>query len=246
MLLCKVGRPKSTVRFPDRRLQNRLLLLKDMSGTHTHTPHDHSHGYRHSHGVVDPSIARSHQGVKAVSLSFLVLFLTAVFQLVVFSFGNSVALLSDLIHNLGDAMTAIPLGLAFFFRSKKGERWSGYFVVLLIFVSACVALYEVIQRFLHPQTPSHLWLIFIAGIVGFLGNELAAVIRSRAGKKLNSPALIADGNHAHVDGLVSLGVVISAVFLAIGFQLADPLIGLLITLLILRITWQSWLTIRTK
>lgn len=224
---------------------------KEIEQTHSHSHddhHHHSHGSKHghSHGLVDPSIVRSKEGVRAVSLSFLVLMLTAVFQLFVFSFGNSVALLSDLIHNSGDALTAIPLGLAFFFRSKKGEHWAGYFVVFLIFVSASVTLYEVIQRFVHPQTLTHLWAILVAGVVGFLGNELAAIIRTRAGKRLDSPALIADGNHAHIDGLVSLGVVVSTIFVALGFQQADPLVGLFITLLILRITWQSWQTIRAQ
>lgn len=212
------------------------------AGDRTHDHNEKHHG--HSHGLVDPSIVRSKAGVKAVGLSFLVLFITAVLQASIYLSSHSVALLADLIHNLGDALTALPLGLAFFLRSKKGERYAGYFVVLLIFVSACVALYEVTGRFLHPQTPTHLWLIFIAGIIGFLGNELAAVIRYRAGKKLDSPALIADGNHARVDGLVSLGVVAGTIGVALGFPLADPLVGLLITLLILRITWQSWLTIR--
>ena len=219
--------------------------------THKHTDHDdhhheHTHvgGHGHSHGLVDPSIVRSRAGVKAVSLSFFILFVTAALQAGVYLSSHSVALLADLIHNLGDALTAIPLGLAFFLRSKKGELYAGYFVVLLIFVSACVALYEVISRFIHPQTPTHLWAIFFAGLIGFAGNELAAVIRYRAGKKLDSPALIADGNHARVDGLVSLGVVAGVIGVALGFPMADPIVGLLITVLILRITWQSWITIR--
>lgn len=215
---------------------------------HSHEEHEHGHstkhGHGHSHGMVDPSIVRSKEGVKAVSLAFLVLFLTALIQLAVFSVGNSVALLSDLIHNTGDALTAIPLGLAFFYKSRKGEKLAGYFVVLLILISACVALYVVIERFINPQTPTHLLAIFIAGVIGVAGNELAAVIRTRAGKKLDSPALIADGKHAHVDGLVSMGVVIGVIFVALGFPLADPFVGLFITLLILRVTWQSWLTIR--
>lgn len=209
---------------------------------HHHHSGDKQHG--HSHGLVDPTIVRSRAGVRAVSLSFLVLFVTAALQASVYLSSHSVALLADLIHNLGDALTAIPLGLAFFFRSKKGELYAGYFVVLLIFVSACVALYEVANRFIHPQTPTHLWAIFFAGLIGFAGNELAAIIRYRAGKKLNSPALIADGNHARVDGLVSLGVVAGVIGVALGFPMADPIVGLLITVLILRITWQSWLTIR--
>lgn len=209
---------------------------------HHHDHHGEGHG--HSHGLVDPSIVRSKAGVKAVSLSFLVLFLTAAIQAVIYLSSNSVALLADLIHNMGDALTAIPLGLAFFFRSKVGERYAGFFVVFLIFVSACVALFEVITRFAHPQTPTHLLAVFFAGLIGFVGNEVAAVIRFRAGKKLDSPALLADGQHARVDGLVSLGVVFGVIGVALGFPLADPLIGLAITVLILRITVQSWQTIK--
>lgn len=205
--------------------------------------HDHE-GHGHSHGIVDASIVRSEEGVKAVSLSFLVLLITALLQGGFYLSGHSVALLSDLIHNFGDALTAIPLGLAFFFKSKKGEHYAGYFVVTLIFISACAALYEVIQRLIHPQTLSHLWIVLAAGIIGVLGNGLAAVIRTRAGKHLNSPALIADGKHAQIDSTVSAGVIVSTILVALGFKQADPLIGLFITLLILRISWQSWLDIR--
>lgn len=220
-----------------------------MTKEHTHDEHYHEHGghsHGHSHGKVDVSIIRSKEGVKAVSISFLVLFIAALLQLIIFNSGKSVALLSDLIHNMGDALTAIPLGMAFYLRNKKYEKWSGYFVVFLIFVSACVTLYEVIDRFIHPQTVSHLWAVFVAGIIGVAGNELAAVIRTRAGKHLHSPALIADGKHAHVDGIVSVGVVISTVLIALGFPVADPIVGLIITVLILRITWQSWQTIRAS
>ena len=123
---------------------------------------------------------------------------------------NSVALLADLIHNFGDALTAVPLGIAFFLRSVRGEKLAGLAVVLAIFVSACVALYETIQRFIHPQHLSHLWVLAAAGAIGFVGNELAAQVRLRAGERLTSPALVADGKHARVDGFVSLGVVASA------------------------------------
>lgn len=208
--------------------------------------HDHEHGHGHSHGVVDASIVRSKQGVKAVSLSLAVLFITGLLQVGVFAFSNSVALLADLVHNFGDALTAVPLGLAFFLQSKRGEKWAGYFVVLLILISALVAGYESILRFIDPVEPSHLWALAAAGLIGFIGNEIAAVIRKRAGKKLNSPALIADGDHARVDGLVSLGVVASAALVALGLSVADPLIGLGITALILRITWQSWQTITSR
>src|SRR5437763_12065370 len=139
----------------------------------------------------------------------------------------SVALLADLIHNFGDALTAIPLGLAFFFRSARGERWAGLGVVLAIFISALVALGQTIERFIHPRSLTHLWLLALAGVIGFVGNELAAQVRLRAGKRLGSPALVADGKH-RVDGFVSLGVLASAAIVALGLQIADPVIGLVI------------------
>ena len=125
------------------------MTKQNTEHTHTHDDHHHTPGeHGHSHGIVAPSLVRSKQGVKAVTLRYQVLLVTALLQGTVYLSWHSVALLSDLIHNFGDALTAIPLGLAFFFRSKKGEYWAGYFVVILIFVSACVALYEVIQRFI--------------------------------------------------------------------------------------------------
>jgi cation diffusion facilitator family transporter len=156
----------------------------------------------------------------------------------------SVALLADLIHNFGDALTAIPLGIAFYLRSARGERFAGLAVVLAIFISALVALGQTIERLIHPRSLSHLWLLAAAGIVGFIGNEIAARVRTRAGHRLNSPALIADGNHARVDGFVSLGVLASASVVALGLDIADPLIGLGITIVILKITWDSWHTVR--
>jgi cation diffusion facilitator family transporter len=166
-------------------------------------------------------------------------------QVAIFVASGSVALLADLIHNFGDALTAVPLGIAFFLRSFRGERLAGLAVVLAIFVSACVALYETIQRLIHPQDLSHLWVLAAAGVIGVLGNEVAAQVRLRAGRRLSSPAMIADGNHARVDGLVSLGVVASAIVVSLGAQMGDPIIGLAITLVILRITWQSWRTVST-
>ena len=198
----------------------------------------------HSHGLVDRSIVRSREGVTAVSISLVVLMAATAIQVGIFILTSSVALLADLIHNFGDALTAIPLGIAFFLRSVRGEKLAGLAVVLAIFVSACVALYETIQRLISPQHLSHLWVLAIAGIVGFIGNEIAAQVRTRAGKRLDSPALIADGNHARVDGFVSLGVVAGAAVVALGLDIADPLIGLAITLVILKITWDSWHTVR--
>ena len=175
--------------------------------------HDDDHG--HSHGLVHASIKRSREGLRAVGLALVVLGATAVAQLVVFVASGSVALLADLIHNFGDAATAIPLAIAFALRSARAERRAGLGVVLAIFVSACVAGYEAIDRLVHPHEPEHLTALALAGAVGFAGNWWAALIRGRAGRRLNSPALI-----------------------------ADPLIGLGITLVILKITRDSWRTVR--
>jgi len=199
--------------------------------------------HEHSHGLVDRSILRSHAGIRAVSWSLGILTITALVQAFIYTRTLSVALLADLIHNFGDALTAIPLGLAFFFRSAKGERLAGLAVVLAIFISALVALGQTIERFIHPRSLSHLWLLAAAGIIGFVGNEIAAQVRLRAGRRLNSPALVADGNHARVDGFVSLGVLASAVVVSLGLNLADPIIGLVITVVILNITWESWHTV---
>lgn len=207
----------------------------------------HSHGsggHGHTHGLVDRSIVRSRDGVKAVALSLLVLGLASAAQLLVFLLTNSVALLADLIHNFGDSLTAVPLGIAFFLRSVRGEELAGLAVVLAIFISACVALYETILRFIHPHALTHLWVLAAAGVIGFIGNELAAQIRLGAGKRLASAAMTADGNHARIDGFVSLGVVASAIVVGLGLNIADPIIGLLITLVILKITWDSWRTVR--
>jgi divalent metal cation (Fe/Co/Zn/Cd) transporter len=207
--------------------------------------HHHRHGvHGHTHGLVDPSIKRSRAGVRAVALALLVLGLTAAAQGAVFALSGSVALLADLIHNAGDAATALPLAIAFTLRSARAERWAGLTVVATIFVSACVAGYEAIGRLIEPAAVGHLGALATAGVVGFAGNSLAAWIRTRAGRRLDSPALIADGAHARADAYVSLAVVASAVVVAIGVPIADPLIGLAITAVILRITWASWRTVR--
>jgi divalent metal cation (Fe/Co/Zn/Cd) transporter len=207
-------------------------------------PHTHGLGHGHSHGLVDPLIVRSRAGIRAVSWSLAVLTATGLAQAFIYSRTLSVALLADLIHNFGDALTAVPLGVAFFLRSARGERWAGIGVVLAIFISAFVALGQTIERFVNPRELSHLWLLAAAGAIGFLGNEIAAQIRLRAGRRLTSPALVADGNHARVDGFVSLGVIASALFVAAGLPIADPIVGLVITLVILEITWDSWRTVR--
>ena len=179
----------------------------------------------------------------AVGLSLAVLGLAACAQTVIFVASGSIALLADLVHNFGDASTAIPLGIAFLLRSARAERWAGLFVVAAIFFSACFAGFEAISRLIHPQTPTHLLALALAGLIGFAGNRAAAGIRSRAGRRLDSPALTADGNHARVDSYVSLAVVATAAFVAAGLPIADPLIGLGITAVILKVTWDSWRTV---
>jgi cation diffusion facilitator family transporter len=210
------------------------------------TTHDHTHGHTpgHTHGLVDDSIKRSREGMRAVGLALLVLGLTALAQTLVFVASGSVALLADLIHNFGDAATAIPLAIAFALRSASAERMAGLAVVLAIFVSACVAGYEAVDRLIDPRDVENLGVLAAAGALGFVGNWIAALIRSRAGRQLHSPALVADGAHARADAYVSLAVIASAAAIGIGLDVADPLIGLAITLVILRITWDSWRTVR--
>lgn len=217
-----------------------------MSTGHPHAGHDHhGGGHGHSHGLVDESIKRSEEGVRAVAVSLAILAATASVQTIVFVASGSVALLADLIHNFGDALTAIPLGIAFLLRSARAERGAGLFVVAAIFVSACVAGYEAVVRLVDPDAPGHLLALALAGALGYAGNMLAARVRTRAGHRLASPALIADGDHARADAYVSLAVVASALVVAIGVPIGDPIIGLVITAVILRITWQSWRTVRT-
>jgi cation diffusion facilitator family transporter len=211
-------------------------------GGHHH--HHHHDGHGHSHGLVDDSIKRSREGIRAVSLSLAVLGVAAVAQTVVFALSGSIALLADLIHNFGDALTAVPLGIAFALRSQVAERRAGLAVVAAIFISACVAGVEAVARIVHPSAPSHLLALALAGAIGYAGNFLAARIRGAAGRRLHSAALIADGEHARADAYVSLGVIASAIVVALGLPIADPVIGLLITVAILRISWDSWATVR--
>jgi divalent metal cation (Fe/Co/Zn/Cd) transporter len=214
---------------------------------HTNAEHPHQHelgGHGHSHGLIDESIKRSREGIRVVCLSLAVLGLAAVAQTLVFLASGSIALLADLIHNFGDALTAFPLGVAFALRSEVAERRAGLAVVAAIFISACVAAVEAVSRLIHPSTPNHLGVLALAGVIGYAGNFLAGRIRLRAGTRLDSPALIADGHHAQADAYVSLAVVASAIVVALGAPIADPLIGLVITLVIAHITWQSWQTVR--
>lgn len=218
-------------------------LSRPVGKDHVHG-HTHDGGHGHSHGLTDESIKRSREGIRAVSLSLAVLGVAALGQAAVFVASGSIALLADLIHNFGDALTAVPLGIAFALRSASAERRSGLAVVAAIFISACVAGVEAVLRLVHPSAPRHLAALAIAGAVGYLGNLIASRIRGSAGRRLRSPALIADARHASADAYVSLTVIAAAVFVALGAPIADPLLGLLVTVVILRITWQSWGTVR--
>jgi len=182
---------------------------------------------------------------------------TSVFQVVVVLLSGSVALLADTIHNVGDAATAIPLWVAFTLgRRKPSKRFTyglgrvedlaGVTIVLIILLSALVAGYLSIDRFLHPQTVEYLWAVITASVIGFLGNEAVAIFRIKVGKEIGSAALIADGHHARVDGLTSLAVLFGAVGVWLGYPLADPIVGLVITAAILRIVWESGRAVFTR
>ena len=213
--------------------------------------HSHAHGHAregaHTHGLglVDDALSRSRAGVRAVFVALLILALTAAAQAVVFVATGSVALLADLIHNAGDAATAIPLAIAFALGSAGAERLAGLAVVAAIFLSACVAGYEAAVRLIDPRPVSDLGALALAGAIGFAGNWSAAAVRRRAGRRLRSAALVADGEHARADAYLSLAVVGSAAALALGAEAADPLIGLAITAVILLISWRSMRIVRS-
>src|SRR5215213_3335941 len=223
--------------------------------------HDHQHGHGgedgHAHGAVDPSIATSERGIWAVKWSFAALFVTAVLQLAVVVMSGSVALLSDTIHNFGDALTAVPLWVAFAlsrlgasrrftFGYGRVEDLAGVIVVLIILFSAVVAGYQAVERIIHPQPVGLLWAVAVAALVGFVGNEAVAVFRIRVGRQIGSAALVADGYHARTDGWTSLAVLVGAVGVWLGYPLADPIVGLLIAGAILVIVWQSGKTVFTR
>ena len=212
--------------------------------------HDHDHGHGHTHGVIDPTVATTDRGIFAIKWSFAILAVTAALQSAVVFVSGSVALLADTIHNIGDATTAIPLWVAFILARRKPtatftygygrvEDFAGIIIVLIILVSALVAGYEAIDRFIHPRPINALGWVAVAGVIGFLGNEAVAVFRIRVGREIDSAALIADGYHARTDGLTSLAVVVGAAGVWLGHPLADPVIGFLITVAIFGIVWQS-------
>jgi divalent metal cation (Fe/Co/Zn/Cd) transporter len=216
---------------------------------HPHTP-GHGGGDGHTHGVVDPTIATSDRGIWAIKWSFVILAITAALQFAVVIASGSVALFADTIHNIGDAVTAVPLWIAFRLARRKPtprftyglgrvEDLAGVAIVGIILLSAIVAGWEAMNRLIHPQPIALLWAVAAAGAAGFLGNEACAVFRIRVGRDIDSAALIADGYHARTDGLTSLAVVVGAAGVWLGFPLADPIIGLLITITIFGIVWQS-------
>jgi cation diffusion facilitator family transporter len=224
---------------------------------HAHEHGHHGHGPGHTHGVVDPVLATTARGIWAIKWSFVILGVTAALQLGIVVLSGSVALLADTIHNVGDAATAVPLWVAFLFARRAAsarftygfgrvEDVAGVLVVLIIACSAVVAGYEAVQRLLHPQPVGLLGWVAAAGVVGFVGNEWVAGLRIRVGRAIDSVALIADGYHARTDGLTSLAVVLGALGVWLGFPAADPLIGLVITAMIIGIVWQSTKAVFTR
>jgi cation diffusion facilitator family transporter len=222
---------------------------------HAH-PHEHrEHG--HTHGAVDPTIATSERGIWAIKWSFVGLMATALLQLVVVLLSGSVALLSDTIHNFGDAATAVPLGIAFAltrlgvsrrftFGYGRVEDLAGVLIVLIILFSAVVAGYQAVERIINPQPVELVWAVAAASLVGFLGNEAVAVFRIKVGREIGSAALVADGYHARTDGWTSLAVLLGAIGVWLGYPLADPIVGLLIAAAILVIVWQSGKAVFTR
>jgi cation diffusion facilitator family transporter len=227
--------------------------------TDRHTDHDHGEGahayghgagHGHTHGVVDPSIAASDRGLWALKWSFVGLMVTALIQTAVVLLSGSVGLLADTIHNFADAATAIPLGVAFWLARRgatprftyglgRVEDLAGLAIVVTILASAIVAAYEAIRRLVHPEPVALLWAVMVASVIGFIGNEAVALFRISVGRQIGSAALVADGYHARIDGWTSLAVLVGAIGVWAGYPLADPVVGLLISIAIFVLVWQS-------
>jgi cation diffusion facilitator family transporter len=233
---------------------------KDHGDEHSHSHHAHACFGRlggvirelfvpHSHDSadsIDGALESSAAGIRAVKLSLAALLATAVAQMVIVAISGSVALLADTVHNVADALTAIPLWVAFALGARpatrrytygfgRAEDVAGLFVVGMIALSAVLAGVESFRRLTDPVPINHVGLVAAAGFVGFIGNELVAVYRIRIGRRIGSAALVADGKHARTDGFTSLAVLFGAGGVALGFPLADPIIGLIITVAILAI-----------
>ncbi|WP_457963334.1 cation diffusion facilitator family transporter [Arthrobacter sp. D1-29] len=238
------------------------------SGAHSHAHHPHDHGHQHSTGLkgwlrelfvphshdsadsLDDALESSAMGIRAVKVSLLGLGATSVFQLAIVLVSGSVALLADTVHNFSDALTAVPLWIAFLLGRRpatrtypygfgKAEDLAGLFIVAMIALSAVVAGVESIRRFFEPQPVQNLGWVLAAGLVGFAGNELVAMYRIRVGRRIGSAALVADGVHARTDGFTSLAVVAGVIGIWLGFPLADPIVGLLISAAIAVLLWGT-------
>jgi cation diffusion facilitator family transporter len=235
---------------------------------HEHHEHGHAHGHRHPTGIkgffyglfvphshdaadsIDDALEASTEGVRALKISLFLLLGTTILQFVVVLFSGSVALLADTIHNFSDALTAIPLWVAFILGRRiatrrytygygRAEDLAGLFIIAVVAISAIVAAWQSIDRFLHPEQLHNLWWVVAAGLIGFAGNEAVAIYRIRVGQKIGSAALVADGVHARIDGFTSLAVVIGAIGVMLGFPLADPIVGLLISAAIIVLLWGT-------
>ena len=251
--------------------------VRDHTHDHSHPdPHDNGHDHHHEHGddhthrqgiwaaiahlfqphshthyqaAMDPALA-DRRGIWALKVSLVILFVTALFQVGVVLMSGSVALLADTLHNFSDAMTALPLWLAFTLARRqrnrsytygygRAEDVAGILIVLIIFGSGLLAFYESIQKIIHHQPMTNIGWVAAAAIIGFLGNEAVAIFRIRVGREIGSAALVADGLHARTDGLTSLGVLLGAVGVWLGFPLADPLMGIIIGTAILVVAWGA-------
>lgn len=208
------------------------------------------HTHSHTHGITDPSLISSRRGIRTVLWSFAALMATALIQLVIVGYTGSIALFSDTLHNFGDALTSIPLYIAFRLSFRKPtpsypygygrlEDLAGLAILAVIIASALFAIFESVNRFLNPQPVTHIWAVAAAAVIGMLGNELVARYRIREGKAIGSAALVADGQHARIDGLTSLAVLIGVLGVWAGYPLADPAIGLIIGGMILLIAWNT-------
>ena len=208
------------------------------------------HSHNHSHLEIDPNLLTHDKGVNALKISFIGLMATAVLQLVIYTFSHSAALLADTLHNFTDAFTAIPLWVAFALSRRRPtnkftygysrlEDLVGFSITILIFVTAFVVAYDSLAKMKTGFVPTHLEWVIGASIIGFIGNEWVARYRIRIGKEIGSAALVADGQHARADGFTSLGVILGAVGVYMGYPIADPLIGLFIAVAILKIGYSS-------
>jgi cation diffusion facilitator family transporter len=231
---------------------------------HDHDGHSHKHhtGFKgwlfelfvpHTHDSadsIDDALESSVQGVRALKISLFILLGTTVLQFLVVLISGSVALLADTIHNFSDALTAVPLWIAFILGRRaatrrytygygRAEDLAGLFIVAVVALSAVVAAWQSVDRLFHPQPLHNLWWVLAAGLIGFAGNEVVAIYRIRVGRQIGSAALVADGVHARIDGFTSLAVVLGAGGVMLGFPLADPIVGLFISAAIIVLLWGT-------